>query len=284
MTVLLDARADRHKYTFRSVVDAVAGRKRGVLATLIRQSEDGIGVSRIWVDEACVGNDLKSPFTGFSEDVKRVFRTGRAECIQIEGKDEAEDFEEKRPKAFEPEGGSRFEPRVTGTRLFIEPISPRFHLIIAGAGHVGKAVSHLARLLDFEVSVIDDRAEHANPSNLPDAHQIVVGDIASQLTDIPLTQESFVVIVTRGHRCDAEALRTVVRSGAGYIGLMGSVTKVALMRKHFIEKEWCTAEEFDRVHTPIGLEIDSKTVQEIAVSIAAQLVQIRNTIRGKGEK
>jgi xanthine dehydrogenase accessory factor len=88
---------------------------------------------------------------------------------------------------------------------------------------------------------------------------------------------SYIVIVTRGHRQDAEALKPCFGSGAAYIGMIGSAAKVATMKQKFISEGWATEEQWDQVHTPIGLAIGSKSVQEIAVSIAAQLVQVRNS-------
>ncbi len=96
--------------------------------------------------------------------------------------------------------------------------------------------------------------------------------------DVP---DGYFVIVTRGHAKDAEALRAVVRREAAYLGMIGSRTKIGIMQREFLEKGWATAEEWARVHAPIGLEIGSKTVEEIAVSIAAELVQVRAGRRKK---
>ena len=87
--------------------------------------------------------------------------------------------------------------------------------------------------------------------------------------------DTYVVIVTRGHQHDADALRACITSGAAYIGMIGSRHKIALMRDRFLEQGWATPDQWDRVFTPIGLEIGSRSVEEIAISIAAQLVQER---------
>jgi xanthine dehydrogenase accessory factor len=157
-------------------------------------------------------------------------------------------------------------------------------LVIAGAGHVGKALAHLGNLLDFEVMVIDDRPEFASQENVPDADGIVVGDIASAVKEIPDSPENYFVIVTRGHRNDAEALRAALGRGAAYVGMIGSRTKVDLMRREFLDKGWATEEEWGRVRAPIGLEIGSKTVEEIAVSIAAELVRVRAGLAERGRE
>jgi xanthine dehydrogenase accessory factor len=177
-------------------------------------------------------------------------------------------------------------PRLTGEQgrlAFLEPVRPLPRLVIAGAGHVGKAIARLGALLDFYVTVVDDRAEFASPANVPEADEVVVGDIGAELgkLDVP---DGYFVIVTRGHAKDAEALRAVVRRDAAYVGMIGSRTKIGLMRREFLEKGWATAGEWARVHAPIGIDIGSQTVEEIAVSIAAELVRVRAglDIRGVG--
>ncbi len=155
--------------------------------------------------------------------------------------------------------------------------------MIAGAGHIGKAVAHLGRWLDFDVTVIDDRPEFANKKNVPDADRVICGEIGPVLNGMLLDKNTYVVIVTRGHEKDTEALRPCVNSGAGYIGMIGSRNKIALERREFIVRKWATARAFDRVHAPIGIPIGSETVAEIAVSIAAELVLARRK-NGEGKK
>jgi len=152
-------------------------------------------------------------------------------------------------------------------------------LVIVGAGHVGRALAHLGKRLDFEVTVIDDRPEFAHLRRIPEADVLLVDEIRRAVRDFPVSSDTFVVIVTRGHRHDAEALRACIHSPAAYIGMIGSKRKVALMRQEFLKEGWATAAEFDRVHAPIGLDIGSTTVEEIAVSIAAELVLVRSRAR-----
>jgi len=163
------------------------------------------------------------------------------------------------------------------SRFFLECVFPPAKLIIAGAGHIGKALAHLADLLDFEVTVIDDRSEYANTENIPEADHIVVKDIGEALKDIKKTRDTYVVIVTRGHKDDSAALKPCIGSDLGYTGMIGSRTKIASMRTDFIENGWATPSQWDTIHTPIGIEINSRTVEEIAISIAAQLVLVRNS-------
>ncbi|MCK7489862.1 MAG: XdhC family protein [Anaerotruncus sp.] len=107
------------------------------------------------------------------------------------------------------------------------------------------------------------------------------GRSARALERAATSPDGYFVIVTRGHAKDAEALRAVIRREAAYLGMIGSRTKIGIMRREFLEKGWATAEEWARVRAPIGLEIGSKTVEEIAVSIAAELVQVRAGRRKK---
>jgi xanthine dehydrogenase accessory factor len=162
------------------------------------------------------------------------------------------------------------------TKVFLEPLFPLPRLVIAGAGHIGKALSHLGKMLDFEVTVADSRSEYANALNLPDADHIIAGDIGKILREIKKDRDTYIVIMTQGHADDAEALRPCIRSGAVYVGMIGSKAKIAKMRAEFISRKWATDEEWQKIYSPVGLDIGSKTVEEIAVSIAAQLVLVRN--------
>lgn len=159
---------------------------------------------------------------------------------------------------------------------YLEHIKPMPHLVIAGGGHIGKALAHLGSLLEFEVTVVDDRPEFASVDHIPDADHLVVSAIGPAMGEIKPGPDTYIVIVTRGHNHDGEALRACIGSGAAFIGMIGSSHKVGIMKKQFIDKQWATPEQWSAIHTPIGLSIGSKTVQEIAISIAAQLVEVRN--------
>jgi len=149
-------------------------------------------------------------------------------------------------------------------------------LLIAGAGHVGQALAKLAVDLDFHVVVIDDRADYAACERFDSRVELVVGDIAAALRTRAIDPGCYVVIVTRGHQNDEKALDAVIRSTAGYIGLIGSRRKSRLILDD-LRAAGVPDELLARVHTPIGLPINAVTVPEIAVSIAAELVQVRRT-------
>lgn len=159
-------------------------------------------------------------------------------------------------------------------------IEPSPTLLIAGAGHVGLALARLAVELDFDVAVVDDRADMASPRRFGPRVRLIVADIAAALRDYPLDERCYVVIVTRGHSRDQQALEAVVRRPAAYVGLIGSRRKSTLILRE-LAAAGVAAERLAVVRTPIGLPIGAVTVNEIAVSIAAELVQVRRS-RGGG--
>ena len=144
------------------------------------------------------------------------------------------------------EGDSGIPSAGTEGLVLLESITPRKQLIIAGAGHIGKVLCHLGNLLDFEVTVIDDRPEFANPVNLPDAENIVVGDIGTEMDRIEKNSDTYIVIVTRGHNDDSNALKACIRSNASYTGMIGSKTKIEKMKRNFLANGWATDEEWAR--------------------------------------
>jgi xanthine dehydrogenase accessory factor len=158
---------------------------------------------------------------------------------------------------------------------YLEPLLPHPILVICGGGHVGAAVGKLAAWCGFDVVAIDDRASFANKERFPDAAKIIVDDPAKVMKDFPLDADTYVCIVTRGHRHDAVILKEVIHSRAGYIGMIGSKRKVRTVMEGFINEGVATAEDFRRVRTPMGLAIHSLTVEEIAVSVVAELIAVR---------
>ncbi len=161
-----------------------------------------------------------------------------------------------------------------------QPLEYRVHLevpptlLIAGAGHVGQAIARLAIDLDFHVLVIDDRADQVSPERFDSAVELKTADIASSLREYPIDGGCYVVIVTRGHRHDHQALDAVVGKPAAYIGLIGSKRKARMILKDLAD-QGVPANQLESVHTPIGLDIAAITVPEIAVSIVAQLIKTR---------
>jgi xanthine dehydrogenase accessory factor len=160
--------------------------------------------------------------------------------------------------------------------ILLEWLRPRGTVFIFGAGHVGVCVAHLSQYVDFDVVVLDDRGEFANPDRVPDADDLVVLDsFADALDRISVDEDSFLVIVTRGHAHDKTVLTQSLRTNAGYIGMIGSRRKIKVLFQALLA-EGFTSEDLQRVHAPIGLPIGGETPQEIAVSIIAQMIEVRN--------
>lgn len=152
-------------------------------------------------------------------------------------------------------------------------IPPTPRLIIAGAGHVGRALAGIAERMEFEITVIDDRPDCATSERFP-AAECIVGDIEQELSRQHIDERTFVVIVTRGHKHDGRALAAVIGSKAAYIGLIGSKRKIRTILDD-LHQQGASREQLDRVHAPIGLEIGAVTPSEIAVSIAAEMIAVR---------
>ena len=161
-----------------------------------------------------------------------------------------------------------------GATYFVEPIAPPTEVIVVGAGHVGRAVAESAKLLGHRIAVIDDRPEFANSQRFPSADAIVVDDIEAGLAAYPATESSAIVIVTRGHKWDYQALSIGARSPAFYVGLMGSRRKVALIYRQLLA-DGIPEERLRAVHAPIGLDIGAVTPEEIAISILAEITMCR---------
>lgn len=159
--------------------------------------------------------------------------------------------------------------------VYIEPIEPSPELYIVGAGHVGFHVARLAHEVGFRVHVIDDREKYANRERFPDAAEIAVDDIPAWLARTTLPPHAYVVILTRGHTNDLDALRALAPRDLRYLGLIGSRAKVARIYDA-LRAEQTPAEYLTRVHAPIGLDIGAVTPQEIAVSILAELVAVKH--------
>ena len=257
ISVLIDSRLDKNLFAFEALQQSAESRIPGILVTLITALEDEkVSVSRYWViDESAPG--IPPEFSskigpGISEMLTRQ-KAGEFREIEISSPGE-------KPCSI----------------AFLESVIPAPRLIIAGAGHIGKALAQIAGMLDFDITVIDDRPEFANSENISSADHIIAGEIGSTIEGIEKGADIYFVIVTRGHRDDATALQACINSDAAYIGMIGSRTKVALMKKEFIKNGWATREQWERIYSPVGLEINSQTVGEIAVSIAAQLVKVKN--------
>jgi xanthine dehydrogenase accessory factor len=162
--------------------------------------------------------------------------------------------------------------------LALLPVAARIRLLIVGAGHVGQAVARFAAEVGFDVWILDDRETLVSPERFPHASRRVVGDIGRSLKAIvpEITPSVYGLIVTRGHSHDEEALYHLAPTAAGYVGMIGSKRKVRLIFDD-LRAKGISEEALSRVRAPVGFEIGSQTVPEIAVSIVAELIARRNT-------
>ena len=161
-------------------------------------------------------------------------------------------------------------------KYVVDPIGSSKTLYCFGAGHVAQPTARIAAMCGFEVVVIDDREEFANNERFPEASQIhVIEDFRHALDGLKIDRDSYIVIVTRGHTYDRTVLEQALKTDAGYIGMISSRIKRDSIFKALINAGIASAEELKRVHSPIGLNIDAETPEEIGVSIAAELIQER---------
>ena len=183
--------------------------------------------------------------------------------------------------------------RADGTRLhrleagpdefevMIEVTEGAATLLIVGGGHVGQSIATIAVQVGFSVAVLDDREAFANAERFPMADRVICGDFAEELERFPIGGNTYIVLVSRGHKQDELSLRCVVDSGAAYVGMIGSRRRVGTVLTH-LAREGYPRETLERVHTPIGLDIGAETPAEIAVSIIAEMISVRRG--GSGAK
>ena len=163
----------------------------------------------------------------------------------------------------------------TGMALvFVEPVMPQPTVYIFGAGHIGFAVSKIAKMTGFRVSVIDDRPSYACAERFPEADEFFVEDPADIVPNLKLNAGSYLVIACRGHLEDQRVLAEAVKTPAGYIGMLGSKKKTKTVFSN-LRAEGITQAALDRIHSPIGLPISTETPEEIAVSIMAEIIDLR---------
>ena len=167
-----------------------------------------------------------------------------------------------------PEAGGKLE-------VFFEVMPSPLRLIVVGAGHIAVPLVKIAKVLDFHVTVIDDRLLYANRERFPDADEVVVGDMAQMLKEMTITPSCYIVLITRGHAYDEPCLRVIIHSEAKYIGMIGSRRRIKACFQRFRDEEKIAEEVLERVYAPIGLDIATETPAEIALSILGEVIKVR---------
>jgi xanthine dehydrogenase accessory factor len=177
---------------------------------------------------------------------------------------------------------TRGDPGVCGgqVEVFVEPVLPAPKIIIIGGGHVGKAVAHLAKWLGFHVAVSDDRDEFCTPEMNPDADEFFPGSMQNLADQTNINRQTYLILTTRGVATDVPGLPALVKSPAAYIGVIGSRRRWSMTVKGLMENG-ISEESIARIHSPIGLELQAETPEEIAVSIMAEIIMLRKDGSGK---
>ncbi len=242
-----------------------AGKQADYFRQLGRLTGQGVGITEAIVfDESSSG--LTAPASYLFGSDERVVATLHTESANGEVptlvRESLKPLAE-RPRAYAARG------------VAFLPILPRCRLLIVGGGHVGKAVADLAVDLEFDVWIVDDREEYVSADRFPRAERRIAGKIDDALPNIEITPDTYCLIVTRGHNHDEEALYYLAQRGARYVGLIGSRRKIKMIFDDLLN-EGISAEALANVFAPVGLDIGSQTVPEIAVSICAELVSHRN--------
>src|SRR5258706_11446862 len=179
----------------------------------------------------------------------------------------------------------RGDPGVCGgqVEVFVEPIVPPAKVVIIGGGHVGKAVAHLAKWLGFRVAVCDDRAEFCTPEAIPDGDEFYPVPAAELPELLKITPQTYLVMTTRGATVDVPAIPALLGTRAAYIGVIVSgrlsPTTSKLLREKGIDEK-----KLSSIHSPMGLELNAETPEEIAISIMAEIIMLRNAGSGKPMK
>jgi len=255
---------------YMAITQLQAGRESGALCTIVESSgstprHEG---SKMLVYED--GHFMGS--VGGGEVETRVIQAA-LDAIQ-DGKSRRLEYNMVDPK--------RGDPGVCGGTLevYVEPILPDPLLLVIGGGHVGKAVAHLAKWVGFEVAVSDDREEFCNPQANPDADAFYPVLMADLPTHLKFNRQTYLVLTTRGANIDVDGLPSLLEQPFAYLGIIGSKRRWSVTQKALLERG-VTAEALDRVHSPIGLELRAETPEEIAVSILAEILMLKN--QGTGE-
>jgi len=246
---------------YRQALAAIEARDETVMATLIatRQEADGesgevtiegrclvgwkglrVGAGRLGGDPALTGQVVEEALAILGQD--------RGSLKRLEG----------------------------GDAVYLETISAPPVVYLFGGGHVSLAVAGVARAAGFRIVVVDDRAAFSNSGRFPEADRTVVAPMETALAGLSIDRNSYIVAATRGHQHDEPVIEQALRTPAAYIGMLGSKRKVAIMWQRLRERGF-SQEQLARVHAPIGLPIGGDSPGEIAVSIVAQMIQVRRS-------
>ncbi len=229
----------------------------GVLATVVEAIENG----PVEPGAKCLIRDGKLK-------AGTIRHEGLLQAILKEAEARLQEEKSKMVSLDVPDAGGKID-------LFFEVMPAPPKIIVVGAGHIAVPLVKLAKILDYYVTVIDDRLLFANRERFPDADEVLVGDMAQMLKGLPLNSSTYIVLITRGHKYDEPCLREIIDRPAKYIGMIGSRRRIKACFQRFREEEKIAEEVIERVYAPIGLDIKTETPEEIALSILAEIVKVR---------
>ncbi len=249
---------------YASIQNALQHGERIVVATVVKTSGSApceLGTKMLVRADGTMQESLAGPQTDgkVAQEALRVLRAGRSQVIHVH---------------IDADQGEAVGSCGATLEVLLEVIRPEPRLIIVGAGYVAQALARLSLRLDYRIIVVDDRRDLANPQVFDEKVQLTFGDIPQTLRALEPDDASWIVIVTRGHTLDKDALRAALATDALYVGMIGSLSKV----RHIFDalrKEGVSSERLARVHAPIGLDIGAETPDEIALSIAAEMLMLR---------
>jgi xanthine dehydrogenase accessory factor len=179
--------------------------------------------------------------------------------------------------AYDMADPAQGDPGICGgiVEVYVEPIMPKPALVVVGGGHVGRAIVHLAHWLGFWVAVCDDRPEFCNALAIPEADAYYPLTMQELPDVLKITPWTYIVLTTRGVDVDVPGLPGLLDTPAAYLGVIGSRRRWLMTRKQLLE-HGVSEEKLDLVHSPIGLELNAETPEEIAISIMAEIIMLRN--------
>ncbi|HIE24405.1 MAG TPA: hypothetical protein EYP74_00225 [Anaerolineales bacterium] len=259
------------KTIYQTLAELELNNQTAALATIIRSHGS---VPRRGTSKMLVYADGKTLGTVGGGELERRIHVAAMESMQ-DG--------EARFLSYEMNDPSKGDAGICGgtVEIYVEPILPKPTLLLIGAGHVGKAVAHLAKWLDFRVVIVEDNPKYCTPEHIPGGDEYLAIEMEEITKHVQINAQTYIVMATRGADIDSLALPDLLESNAGYIGVIGS-------KKRWLEASKLTRARgvnenlLKRVHSPIGLEIEAETPQEIAISIMAEVLMIRHG--GTGEK
>jgi xanthine dehydrogenase accessory factor len=178
------------------------------------------------------------------------------------------ELEQSKQISLSLEDGSKAE-------IFFDVLPAIRKVVIVGAGHLAIPLVKFAKILGFQITVLDDRVIYANKERFPEADEVIAGDMPTVLRGLDITPNTYIVLITRGHQFDEPCLREIIHKPAKYIGMIGSRRRIKACFIRFRDENGIPEELLNRVYAPIGLDIGAESPEEIALSIVSELVKVR---------